>query len=58
MSQATDQRESKWQAELSKPNIPPKRRLTFNGLHGLISQKIELFKIADVYRNIQYIAFV
>jgi hypothetical protein len=23
-------------------NVPPKRRLTFNGLHGVISQKIEL----------------
>jgi hypothetical protein len=24
-------------------DYPPKRRLTFNGLHGVISQKIELF---------------
>jgi hypothetical protein len=24
-------------------HIPPKRRLTFNGLHGIVSQKIELF---------------
>jgi hypothetical protein len=24
-------------------HVPPKRRLTFNGLHGVISQKIELF---------------
>jgi hypothetical protein len=24
-------------------NVPPKRRLTFDGLHGVISQKIELF---------------
>jgi hypothetical protein len=23
--------------------VPPKRRLTFNGLHGFISQKIVLF---------------
>jgi hypothetical protein len=25
-------------------HVPPKRRLTFNGLHGVMSQKIELFK--------------
>jgi hypothetical protein len=25
-------------------DIPPKRRLTFNGLYGVISQKIALFK--------------
>jgi hypothetical protein len=25
--------------------VPPKRRLTMNGLHGVISQKIELFKM-------------
>jgi hypothetical protein len=24
-------------------HVPPKRRLTFNGLHGVISHKIELF---------------
>jgi hypothetical protein len=24
-------------------NVPPKRRLTFNGLHGVTSQKTELF---------------
>jgi hypothetical protein len=24
-------------------DVPPKRRLTFNGLHGVISQKIVLF---------------
>jgi hypothetical protein len=26
-------------------NIPPKRRLTFNGLYGVISQKMELFNV-------------
>jgi hypothetical protein len=25
-------------------DVPPKCRLTFNGLHGIISQKTELFK--------------
>jgi hypothetical protein len=25
------------------PHVPPKRRLTFNELHGVISQEIELF---------------
>jgi hypothetical protein len=25
--------------------VPPKRLLTFNGLHGVISQKIVLFKL-------------
>jgi hypothetical protein len=28
---------------LDAGDVPPKRRLTFNGLHGVISQKIELF---------------
>jgi hypothetical protein len=27
----------------SSKYVPPKRRLTFNGLHGVTSQKIELF---------------
>jgi hypothetical protein len=26
-------------------DLPPKRRLIFNGLHGVMSQKIELFNI-------------
>jgi hypothetical protein len=26
-------------------DVPPKRRLTFNGLHGVIYQKIVLFRI-------------
>jgi hypothetical protein len=25
-------------------DVSPKRKLTFNGLHGVISQKIELFR--------------
>jgi hypothetical protein len=46
-----NQRERRWQAELTysrfilrsrrwRRYVPPKRRSTFNGLHGLISQKI------------------
>jgi hypothetical protein len=31
-------------------NVPPKHRLTFNELHGVISQKIELF-IATTLRT-------
>jgi hypothetical protein len=31
-------------------DVPPKRRLTFNGLSGVISQKIELF-ITTAVRN-------
>jgi hypothetical protein len=27
----------------TRRHVPPKRRLTFNGLHGVISQKTELF---------------
>jgi hypothetical protein len=37
-----NQHESRWQAET------PKRQLTFNGLHGIISQKTELFIITAV----------
>jgi hypothetical protein len=28
---------------LRKQKVPPKRLLTFNGLHGIISQKIQVF---------------
>jgi hypothetical protein len=28
--------------------VPPKRQLTFNGLHGVISQRIELFIATSV----------
>jgi hypothetical protein len=38
ISQARNQRESS-----CLPRVPPKRRLTFNGLHSVISQKIKLF---------------
>jgi hypothetical protein len=31
-------------------HIPPKRRLTSNGLHGVISQKTELFMISPAWR--------
>jgi hypothetical protein len=59
ISRARIQGESRWQAEhvllrwflarlIFRPwrwwrYVPPKRRLTFNGLHGVISQKIVLF---------------
>jgi hypothetical protein len=33
-----------------KQHIPPKCRLIFNGLHGVISQKIELFIIRQSLR--------
>jgi hypothetical protein len=33
--------------------VPPKRQLTFNGLHGVISQKIGLFEV----RNASKIVF-
>jgi hypothetical protein len=31
-------------------HVPPKRPLTFNGLHGVIYQKIELFNLHIVTR--------
>jgi hypothetical protein len=37
-------RPSRW-----RPNVPPKGRLTFNGLHGVISQKTELFGVMLVW---------
>jgi hypothetical protein len=56
ISPARNQHESTWQAELScwfhawlirawrwRQHVHPKVQLTFNGLHGVISQKIELF---------------
>jgi hypothetical protein len=51
MSQAKKQSESKWQAE--PRHVPPKRRLTFNGLQSITSQKVEHYEIASVYRNIK-----
>jgi hypothetical protein len=45
-SRARNQSESMWQAELGlfdpqdAGDVPPKRRPTLNGLHGVISQKI------------------
>jgi hypothetical protein len=38
---ARNKRESWWQAVRC---VPPKRRLTFNGLHEVISQKTVLYK--------------
>jgi hypothetical protein len=29
-------------------DVPPKRRLTFNGLHGVISQNMVLFKVGFI----------
>jgi hypothetical protein len=57
MNRARNQRETRWQAEFSRSflarlilrpwrwrrYIPPKRLLTFNGLHGVISQKTVLY---------------
>jgi hypothetical protein len=45
ISRAWCQHESRWQAEVWrwKRYVPPKRRLNFRGLHGIISQKIVLF---------------
>jgi hypothetical protein len=52
ISRAKSQRGSKWQAchlfsrcFFDLEDVPPKRGLTFNGLHGVISEKIVLFKI-------------
>jgi hypothetical protein len=50
ISRARNQRESRWEAELWRRFVPPKRRVIFNGLHGVISQKIELF-IATAVRT-------
>jgi hypothetical protein len=46
ISKARNQRKSRWQAELCWSfwqHVPPKRPLTFSGLHGAISQKIRHF---------------
>jgi hypothetical protein len=40
ISRARNQSKIRWQG---RRYIPPKRRFTFNGLHGVISQKIVLF---------------
>jgi hypothetical protein len=34
---------AKWQAKVITYNVPLKRQLTLNGLHGVISQKMVLF---------------
>jgi hypothetical protein len=50
ISRARNQRESRWKAELFLPPwrwrwyVPPKRRLTFNGLDGVMSKNIVVFK--------------
>jgi hypothetical protein len=64
ISWVRNQPESMWQAEprsrwflaqiiirpwIWRRYLPPKRRLTFNGLHGIISQMIALFKQLSVY---------
>jgi hypothetical protein len=46
ISQGRNQHESRWQVDLCwrwRRHVPPKRRLTFNGQHGVIFQKIESF---------------
>jgi hypothetical protein len=45
ISRARNQRESRWQAD---EMLTPKRRLTFNGLHGIISQKTDVFILTAV----------
>jgi hypothetical protein len=61
-SQGRNQCESRWITEhacfhatwsiliswIWRRYVPPKRRLTFNGLHGVISQKTELFTTTSV----------
>jgi hypothetical protein len=42
VSRTRNQHESKWLWRC-KRHVPPKRPLTFNGLQGVMSQKIELF---------------
>jgi hypothetical protein len=44
-SSASKNKPSKNQGEISGKQryVPPNRQLTFNGLHGLVSQKIEPF---------------
>jgi hypothetical protein len=39
-------------------DVPPKRRLIFNGLYGVISQKIVLFITTDVRTSNPLIIFV
>jgi hypothetical protein len=46
ISQARNQREIRWQ---DGGDVSPTRRLTFNGLHCVMSQKIELFKFRNLF---------
>jgi hypothetical protein len=48
ISWARNQSESRWQAWRWSRYVPPKRQQTFNGLHGVICQKIALFIIIAV----------
>jgi hypothetical protein len=51
-----NQREaSSKQSPEMEATFPPKRRLTFNGLHGVISQRIELFIISALRNSKSYI---
>jgi hypothetical protein len=47
ISRVRYQRESRWQARRWRTYIPPKSQLTFNGLRGVISQKILIFRTTD-----------
>jgi hypothetical protein len=47
ISQARNQHESRWKAEDGRWHVPQKCQLTLNGLHAIMSQKIELFRIAQ-----------
>jgi hypothetical protein len=62
-SQARNERERRWKIELLcwflawfilrpwrwRRLFPPKRRLSFNGLHGVVSQKIKLFRYVIIW---------
>jgi hypothetical protein len=51
ISRARYLRESRWQAEGFRRHVSPKRRLTLNGLHGVISQKMALFGFEIVIQH-------
>jgi hypothetical protein len=38
-------------ASRARLHVPPKRQLMFNGLHGVISQKLELFVQGELLRS-------
>jgi hypothetical protein len=60
IGRARNQRESRWlPAWRWRRYVHPKRRLTFNGLHGVISQNIVLFiTTAVITSNPTYLQYV